>query len=150
MVTVPPSSSWCRARGSSDRREVHADHGGTAALHDGQGVPEHLGQFVRVVHGHRVRAAGRRDPDTAPIPVIVVLDAAPPPWQPLLALAQVPARIWRGRPLRLLLRAAAAGLLSLLVLQLIPGSPAAPADVLGLALWFVLTARSNLAPPPER
>jgi hypothetical protein len=36
------------------------------------------------------------------------------------------------------------------VLQLIPGSPAAPADVLGVALWFALTARSDLAPPPER
>jgi hypothetical protein len=95
-------------------------------------------------------APGSRDPDTAPIPVIVVLDAAPPPWQPLLTLAQVPARIWRGRPLRLLIRAMIAALLSLLVLHLIPGSPAAPADVLGLALWFVLTARSDLAPPPER
>jgi hypothetical protein len=94
-------------------------------------------------------APGRRDPDTALIPVIVVLDAAPP-WQPLLTLAQVPARIWRGRPLRLLIRAMIAALLSLLVLHLIPGSPAAPADVLGLALWFVLTARSDLAPPPER
>ena len=89
-------------------------------------------------------------PGTSPIPVIVVLDQVPPPWQPLLALAQVPARIRRGRPVRLLIRAAAAAALSLLVLHLIPGSPAAPADVLGLALWFVLTARSNLAPPPER
>ncbi len=95
------------------------------------------------------RAAGT-DPFTAPIPVIVVLDLAPPPWQPLLTLIQVPARIWRGRPLRMLIRAAVAAALSLLVLHMIPGSPAAPADVVGLALWFVLTARSDLAPPPER
>src|SRR5690349_13930041 len=44
----------------------------------------------------------------------------------------------------------AAAALSLLVLHRIPGTAAAPADVFGLALWFVLTARSDLAPPPER
>ena len=40
--------------------------------------------------------------------------------------------------------------LSLLVLRLIPGSAAAPADVAGLGWFFVLTARSDLAPaaPP--
>jgi hypothetical protein len=95
-------------------------------------------------------ARDRGDPDTSPIPVILVLDPAPPPWQPLLTLIQVPARIRRGRPARLLIRAVIASLLSLLVLHLIPGSPAAPADVLGLVLWFVLTGRSDLAPPPER
>jgi hypothetical protein len=40
--------------------------------------------------------------------------------------------------------------LSLVVLALIPGSAAAPADVAGLGLWFVLTARSDLAPLPGR
>ena len=43
-----------------------------------------------------------------------------------------------------------AAALSLLVLNLIPGQPAAPADVFGLVLWFVLTGRKDLAPPPER
>jgi hypothetical protein len=33
---------------------------------------------------------------------------------------------------------------------MIPGSAAAPADVFGLALWFVLSGRRDLAPPPER
>ncbi len=73
-----------------------------------------------------------------------------PPWQPLLALVQLPARIRRGRPLHLAIRAIIAAVLSLVVLQLIPGTPAAPADVLGLVLWFVLTGRRDLAPPPER
>ena len=73
-----------------------------------------------------------------------------PPWQPLLALAQLPARIRRGRPLRLAIRGLIAAVLALIVLQLIPGTPAAPADVLGLILWFVLTGRKDLAPPPER
>jgi hypothetical protein len=36
------------------------------------------------------------------------------------------------------------------VLQLIPGTPAAPADILGLIIWLVLTGRKDLAPPPER
>jgi hypothetical protein len=62
----------------------------------------------------------------------------------------IPARIRRGRPLRLAIRAIAAAVLSLAVLRLIPGSPAAPADILGLVLWFTLTARRDLAPPPER
>ena len=62
----------------------------------------------------------------------------------------LPARVRRGRPLRLAIRAIIAAVLSLLVLQLIPGTPAAPADVLALTLWFVLTGRKDLAPPPER
>ena len=40
--------------------------------------------------------------------------------------------------------------LSLVVLHLIPGTAAAPADVGGLIWWFVLTGRKDLAPPPER
>jgi hypothetical protein len=47
---------------------------------------------------------------------------------------------------RLLVRATAAAL-SLVVPQLIPGNPAAPAAVTGLALWFLLTGRSDLAFP---
>jgi hypothetical protein len=35
-------------------------------------------------------------------------------------------------------------------LHLIAGTAAAPADVFGLAWWFVLTGRKDLAPPPER
>jgi hypothetical protein len=90
-------------------------------------------------------------PVTSPIPAIPGDDEPPPPpWQPLLALVYLPARVRRGRPLRLAIRAIIAAVLSLLVLQLIPGTPAAPADVLALALWFVLTGRKDLAPPPER
>jgi hypothetical protein len=53
-------------------------------------------------------------------------------------------------PLRLLIRADVAAALSLLVLHLIPGTAAAPADVFGLIWWFVLTGRKDLAPPRER
>ena len=91
------------------------------------------------------------EPDTSPLPVIGAPGPAPvPPWQPLLALGRLPARVRRGRPRRLVIRAIVAAGLSLLVLRLIPGSPAAPADVIGLVLWFGLTGRRDLAPPPER
>ena len=73
-----------------------------------------------------------------------------PRWQPLSRAARVPARIRRGRPLRMLIRAAVAAALSLAVLHLIPGTAAGPADVFGLIWWFALTGRKDLAPPPER
>jgi hypothetical protein len=63
------------------------------------------------------------------------------------AVARLPARIRHGRPLRLVIRALAAAALSLAVLALIPGQPAAPALVTGLITWFLLTGRSDLAPP---
>ena len=87
--------------------------------------------------------------DTSPIPVIPGGEPPPvPPWQPLLALTQIPARISSGRPLRLAIRSLIAAGLALIVLQLIPGTPAAPADIVGLILWFVLTGRKDLSPPP--
>ena len=94
----------------------------------------------------------RASPDTSPLPAVPGDDgpAPVPPWQPLISLVQVPARIRRGRPLRLLVRAAVAAGVSLAVLHLIPGTAAAAADVFGLTWWFVLTGRKDLAPPPER
>jgi hypothetical protein len=93
-------------------------------------------------------------PGTAPLPAIPATAgpaAVPvPPWQPLITMSQVPARIARGRPRRLLIRAAIAAVLALAILQLIPGTAAAPADITGVLLWFVLTGRKDLAPRPER
>jgi hypothetical protein len=91
------------------------------------------------------------EPGTAPLPAAAPLRLHPvSPWQLVLALVWLPSRIRSGRPLRLLIRGAVAAGLSLAVLALIPGRPAAPADVAGLITWFVLTARKDLAPPPER
>ena len=73
-------------------------------------------------------------PVTAPLPPVPGEAPPVPPWQPLLALTQVPARIRSGRPLRLAIRGLIAAALSLVVLQLIPGTPAAPADIGGLML----------------
>jgi hypothetical protein len=92
------------------------------------------------------------DPATAPLPTVPAGVAVRPvslrQW--LLALAWLPSRISQGRPLLLLIRAALVAGLSLAVLALIPGQPAAPADVVILITWFVRTGRKNLAPPPER
>jgi hypothetical protein len=87
--------------------------------------------------------------DTTPLPSLPPgwEDRPPPSIRPLLLL---PERIRHGRPLRLALRALAAALLSLAVLALIPGQPAGPALVTGLITWFILTGRSDLAPPPRR
>jgi len=95
--------------------------------------------------------------DTAPLPTVPLsaLDGDAPvastdaarPADLLAAVVQLPARIRHGRPLRLVIRALAAALLSLAVLALIPGQPAAPALVTGLITWFLLTGRSDLAPP---
>jgi hypothetical protein len=97
---------------------------------------------------------GDDEPGTAPLPAVPA--AAPArrhpvsPWQLVLALVWLSPRIRSGRPLRLFIRAAVAAGLSLAVLALIPGQPAAPADVAALITWFVLTGRKDLAPPPER
>jgi hypothetical protein len=99
--------------------------------------------------------------DTSPLPAVP--GGEPPPaagpapaaapvrmtWQPG-AVWLLPSRIRHGRPLRLIIRALAAALLSLAVLHLITGQAAAPALVTGLITWFLLTSRSDLAPPPER
>src|SRR5450755_2567100 len=60
----------------------------------------------------------------------------------------IPARIWCGRPRRLALRALLTALLSLTVVNLLPGQPSGSAVVTGPVTWFVLTARGDLAPPP--
>jgi hypothetical protein len=98
------------------------------------------------------RGADDDEPDTAPLPAVPgeALLRPGPPWSLLIAVARLPARVRRGRPLRLLIRAAFTGGLCLVVLALVPGQPAAPADVAGLITWFVLTGRKDLAAPPER
>ena len=94
--------------------------------------------------------------DTSPLPLISA--AEPWPAEPFSAgpatrpgrgdLRQLPARIWRGRRLRLVIRALAAAVLSWTALRLVPGQPAGPAAVTGLITWLLLTGRRDLAPPP--
>ena len=93
---------------------------------------------------------------TAPLPAVSddVDEISPRHGATAARLARVgwllPARIARGRPLRLTLRGIAAAIMSAVVLRLIGSQPAAPAVVTGIITWFVLTGRGDLAPPPGR
>jgi hypothetical protein len=81
---------------------------------------------------------------------------APPPAPGLPArralrpVALLPARIWHGRPWRLLLRVLAAALLAVVTMHAQAGGPATAAVVTGLGIWLALTMRGDLAPPPGR
>jgi len=66
------------------------------------------------------------------------------------AVALLPARVRRGRPARLAIRTVTAIAVAVLTVMVIPGTPSAPAVVAGCALWWALTARGDLAPPPGR
>ncbi len=66
------------------------------------------------------------------------------------ALVLAPARVRHGRPLRLALRVLAGVVLALAALHSGAGTPAAGGVVAGLVVWFVLTVRADLAPPPGR
>jgi hypothetical protein len=66
------------------------------------------------------------------------------------AAAILPARIRHGRPARITARATAAAAVAALAVTVIPGTAAAPAVTAGCALWFTLTARGDLSPPPGR
>jgi hypothetical protein len=69
------------------------------------------------------------------------------PWR---TLAVVPARIWHGRPARLVLRIAAAVVLAGLATRTSAGTPAIAGLVTGIGVWLVLTVRADLTPPPGR
>jgi hypothetical protein len=68
-------------------------------------------------------------------------------WQ---AAAAVPGRVRHGRPARITARAAVAAAAAITAAVIIPGTPAAPADITAAALWLAATARPELAPPPAR
>ena len=61
-------------------------------------------------------------------------------------MAEIPARIRRGHPLRILLRAAVIAGLCLTLLTVSPGSSIAGFAVVVLAFLFVVYARQDLAP----
>jgi hypothetical protein len=90
--------------------------------------------------------------DLAAVPRMAPAPApAPLPWLALLTFAALlPARVARGRPLRLAVRAAVATAAGYAAVLLVPGTPSAPAAAFGCALWWLLTARADLAPPPGR
>jgi len=96
--------------------------------------------------------ASAAEPATVPLTVVSAPDLAPFARSIRLVggVWLLPARIRRGRPLRLALRTLAAGVLALLAVHAVPGQPAGPAAVTGIVTWFLLTSRADLAPPPGR
>jgi hypothetical protein len=68
----------------------------------------------------------------------------------LRPVALLPARVWHGRPRRLLLRVLVAVLLTVATVHAGAGGPATAAVVTGLGVWLALTVRGDLAPPPGR
>jgi hypothetical protein len=66
------------------------------------------------------------------------------------AAALLPARVWHGRPVRLVVRIVAAVVLAVLAIHTGAGTPAIAGVVTGVGVWLVLTVRADLAPPPGR
>jgi hypothetical protein len=71
----------------------------------------------------------------------------PMPWQ---AVVLLPGRIRRGRLVRMTVRTLTAAAVAVTTVAVIPGTASEPAVVTGCALWWALTIRSDLAPPPGR
>jgi len=122
-----------------------------ALLRTDWGRSEAYADLAEAGYGYGVDGAG-----TVPLPVVGD-DVDEMPARPGAGAARLartgwllPARIARGRPLRLALRGIAAAVLSAVVMRLIGGQPAGPAVVTGIITWFVLTGRADLAPPPGR
>jgi hypothetical protein len=90
--------------------------------------------------------------DMAVLPHVPPARAPDPlPWRALLTAAAVlPARIRKGRPVRIAARAVIAAAAGYAAVRLVPGTPSAPAAVSGCVLWWLLSARADLAPPPGR
>jgi hypothetical protein len=90
--------------------------------------------------------------DLVELPGITIAPApGPPPWRALLAAAAVlPARIAKGRPWWIVVRALVAAAAGYAVTRIIPGAPAEPADIIGCAAWWLASSRADLAPPPGR
>jgi hypothetical protein len=61
-----------------------------------------------------------------------------------------PARVRRGRPARIAARGLIAAAVAWGTVSFGAGTPSAPAIVYGAVLWFILTSRHDLAPPPGR
>jgi hypothetical protein len=146
------ASAYAQLRSPWGRSEAYADL--TAATGPA------LGPITRLVAEPPAGpiAEPTTEPGTVPLPTIAAVpdfpDTVPPPGTRAAALAHavrlLPARARRGRPLRLTVRAIAAVAMSAVVLRLIPGQPAAPAAIVGITTWFLLTGRADLAPPPGR
>jgi hypothetical protein len=83
-------------------------------------------------------------------PAPAAISRAAPPAHLLHAARWLPARIRHGRPARLALRLLAAAILATVTVFSGAGAPAVAGVLTGIATWFLLSARGDLAPPPGR
>ena len=87
---------------------------------------------------------GPGGPRPARSPRTPLAGSAAPGWRTVTGL---PGRVRRGRPAVLAARTAAAAGVAIAAAMLIPGAASEPAVIAGSALWWALTARSDLTPP---
>jgi hypothetical protein len=99
------------------------------------------------------RSEAYADLAAAPLTGRVVSSAAPPARTRTgrrRAVAVIAARVWHGRPARLVLRVAVGAALAMLATRAGAGTPATAGVITGIGVWLVLTVRGDLAPPPGR
>ena len=129
--------------------ELHSPWGRSEAFADLLEAAWAEGRFD-AYPGHYPPGYDPDDPgDDLPLP--------PGPWETELGpipldetlhqLAEIPARFRRGHPVHLLIRAAVIAGLCLTVLTVFPGRFAAGYSVAVLILFFVVSAREDMAPP---
>ena len=98
--------------------------------------------------GHYPPGYDPDDPDDNPPLSPWQIELGPiPPGELLHLAAEIPARLRRGHPWHLAIRAAVTAGLCLTILALFPGRPAAGFSVAVLTGVFVLSARQDIAPP---
>jgi curved DNA-binding protein CbpA len=139
---APPRRGGMAGEKIPPGREETGDTGAAAGVAPGMAAPGRMtpGRMTpgRMTPGRMApggMAPGRAIPDAAH-------------W--FARLAMFPARIRRGRPALLALRAAIAAGISLGAVAVAGFQPATPALIVGVLTWLIRTGRHDLAPPPAR
>jgi curved DNA-binding protein CbpA len=148
------AGAYTELRTRFGRGEAMADAGAGTRSRFGRGKaaadPGHATQDRRARFGRgKAEAALRTDRHRPPAARRGNTSTARFSWQLRRAIVLLPARVRRGRPGRLALRALAAAVASAATVAAVASQPAEPALITGALTWLLLTARQDLAPPPE-
>jgi curved DNA-binding protein CbpA len=108
-----------------------------------------LGSPSPVPGRSRRPAPQSRTDASAPPDTAARADVPPATWPGHPGAARLLSRIRRGRPARLALRVLIAVALSAMAVAVAGSEPATPALITGALTWLLLTARHDLAPPPD-
>jgi curved DNA-binding protein CbpA len=131
------AAAYTELRTRFGRSEAMADAGDATRDRRVRSVP---GEAVAALRTGRRRPPGARQGNKS---------TARFSWRLRRAVVLLPARIRRGRPGRLALRVLAAAAASAAAVAAAGSQPAEPALITGALTWLLLTARQDLAPPPE-